>query len=140
MIDPGRWQPVCRRASDIPDACRARVGAGLADRLGGTVDELFPDLARALPATVDAMQRHGSRPTLLFKPVAGRDWLADLVVEQPDRNLFFDINGAVPTARDGSDLEARCGMLPPSWQALLDRYLAHRVGGAAADAFDFRSR
>ncbi len=124
MFVPSKYQFVVSSIADVP--VQALVPHGkfgvvavppqIAEKLGGSVSDLFPDFARNFPLTVASMEKHWSKPTLAVKDMGG-DWLANLFLEQRSHNLFM--NKPYPIYASDPDFEVVVvRMLPLQWVGL----------------------
>ena len=97
MFVPGQFQFVVSSIADVP--ANALIPHGkfgviavpqqVAERVGGSVSDMFPELARDFPKTVKSMESYWSKPKLAITDM-GRGWLATLFLEQEALNLFLD--------------------------------------------------
>lgn len=117
MLDRNTWVHVCRSSDEIPPQCMAaKLKPRIVERLGSTVQDMFPEFAAAFPATAAAMGEAWPRPVLGFYEFRTR-WFATLALEGTERNLYFDLGNALyPT--EGPDFDVELGMLPVPWREL----------------------
>jgi hypothetical protein len=115
VINRDRWTHICASYEDIPEQRRALLRANVANNLGQSVATMFPDFAVAFPRTVQAMAQHWPVPLVIMKTVV-TDWIVWLVLERPDKNVFFDINGFASKHRlDDAFYDEYLRVLPPGW-------------------------
>lgn len=116
MLLPNVYTTLARTIADVPAPALPAVRLRLADKLGGSVGEMFPEFANAFPLTVASMEMHWSKPMLALKDM-GRDWLVTLFLEQDGANLF--LNNPMPPYAEWPDFDtAVMGMMPLRWIAL----------------------
>lgn len=119
MLDSGSYQYVCKVPAEVPEVAKKRLPNGIVEKLGGSTGDCLPELTQAFPLTVEALERNWPKPELVLKQVIG-EWLAYLVLEREDLNIFFKL--AVPgTPIDGEDFEFDHRMLPHRWKELYRR-------------------
>jgi hypothetical protein len=116
MLLPDEYTTLARIIADVPAPALSAVRPRLADKLGSSVSEMFPEFANAFPLTVARMEAQWSKPALALKDT-GRDWLATLFLEQSGLNLF--LKNPFPIYAEAPDFDVVImGMMPPRWIAL----------------------
>lgn len=107
---------VARTVAEIPEKALPSIRPEFAARLGGSVGEVFPDFARSFPATAKSMGKHWAKPAVAFTDM-GRNWLAQMFLEQPMLNLFIK-QASPPAYVEGPIFDEARQMLPEQWLAL----------------------
>lgn len=116
MLDPTKFDAICRSAADVPPAALPFVRSEFVQALGEDVPAFLPALATAFPRAVAAMKAHWSKPVLVANQGVQR-WVVDLALEQSDKNLFFDL-GFEGSWSDGPEFDEAHQMLPARWREL----------------------
>ena len=116
MLDKTMYDLVCTRTVDVGDAQRQRLSSVVIDKLGASVDEMFPGFAAAFPRTVAAIKSEYAVPIVLCRRFQGT-WIASLAAEGRALNLFFYLIPETLVA-EGAEFERKCAMLPPRWKEL----------------------
>lgn len=115
MYVPDKYTVMAHSMDEVPAKALAAVRPQVADALGGSVSDMFPEFARCFPLTVASMEVHWTKPRLAL--MDRRSWLAFVFLEQDGLNLFF--NSPHPISADQSDYGAAIlGMLPLEWIGL----------------------
>lgn len=119
MLLPDAYEYVCESSDNVPEKAYVRFPREIGAALGEPVHVVIPELAKAFPLTVAAMEAHWPRPVAVFDRVIGT-WLWYLVLVRNDLNLFFSFH-IFGTPIDGPDYELAHSMLPPRWRELYRR-------------------
>lgn len=116
MLKPNSYQYVCRESADIPEQVTSSVRPEICAALGKSISSMFPTFAKEFPLTVGVMEACWSKPILTFNK-GSKFWLAFLLLEQSEVNLYFDL--IIPElSLEGEDFAQEHAMLPPAWREL----------------------
>lgn len=120
MLESGASQIVCVTAAEIPEAARGSVLPEIHEYLGSSIDRIYPSFAAAFPVTCSALVRHWPNPKLALEFVVDT-WVATLVCEGSQENLFFKLN--YPESwLDSREFDEYTSMLPVRWRELYRRF------------------
>jgi hypothetical protein len=107
---------VCKTASDIPEQSLPHLDEEIVASIGSGFEDIFPQFSIAFPKTSSVIEREWSNPVLALKKGV-REWLAFIVVQKEDKNLFFHLQPKF-MEKEGELFEEDYEMLPESWKEL----------------------
>lgn len=107
---------ICKTASDIPEKSLPHLDEEIVTSIGSGFKDIFPQFSLAFPKTSSVIEREWSHPVLALEKGA-REWLAFIVVQNEDKNLFFHLQPEF-MEKEGELFDEDYEMLPASWKEL----------------------
>jgi hypothetical protein len=101
----------CGVPSDVPAPTLMVVRPEIVAKLGGRVDDMFPEFAAAFPLCVAAMNQHWGKPKLVTVQVV-QDWIASIILEGLGADNIQIKLRYVEAEVDGSEFDEYKAMLP----------------------------
>ncbi len=81
---------ICKTASDIPEESLPHLDEEIVASIGSGFKDIFPQFSIAFHKTSSVIEREWSNPVLALEKGV-REWLAFIVVQKEDKNLFFHL-------------------------------------------------
>ncbi|CCN81250.1 conserved hypothetical protein [Vibrio nigripulchritudo SFn27] len=107
---------ICKNIEEIPEKALSHLDEDLMMRIGDCFTRVFPKFAQAFPKTSLVIQDQWTKPVLALKKGV-REWLALIVVQKENKNLFFHLQPEF-VDKEGELFDEDYEMLPHSWKEL----------------------